>query len=113
VDTLGNGLQELWSANGGLTWYPRWSPDGSRIAFTAKLGNGLPVQLWVMNSDGSGPRQLTSYGTAEFFSWSPDGRRIAYVRFNDAFTSEINGTIWLIDVTTGEDKQLTFNPPPS
>jgi len=49
---------------------PRWSPDGTRIAFTR---NG---SVHVMNPDGSGPVLLArSAGTP---SWSPDGARLAY-----------------------------------
>ena len=42
---------------------PAWSPDGSRIAFTRliqdELGNTVPKDLYVVNVDGTGLRQLT------------------------------------------------------
>ncbi len=38
--------------------YPAWSPDGGRIVYTRTAeGDGT---LWVMRSDGSGKRQLTT-----------------------------------------------------
>ncbi|HLQ61258.1 MAG TPA: hypothetical protein VK131_05285, partial [Candidatus Acidoferrales bacterium] len=40
---------------------PRPSPDGHQVAFVADDG-----QLWLMNADGTGAVQLTSYDPAEF-----------------------------------------------
>ena len=57
--------------------FPRWSPDGRRIAFTAN-GSGR-FQIYVMNDDGSGVVQITrSEHDAVEQGWFPDGRRIAY-----------------------------------
>jgi TolB protein len=50
---------------------PRWSPDGTRIAF------GHAGRLWVMNADGTG-RQAVASGATGGASWSPDGRWLAY-----------------------------------
>src|SRR5205085_1528343 len=53
-----------------------WSPDGTRIVFTRSEDI---VNLWVMASDGSNQRQLTSgAGFQHAGAWSPDGTRIAY-----------------------------------
>ena len=65
----------------GAGWYassaagPRWSPDGSRIAF------GNDNDLWVMAPDGSGLTRLTDVGTQRIGtpSWSRDGSQIAVV----------------------------------
>jgi Tol biopolymer transport system component len=58
---------------------PHWSPDGQRIAFMSNRGGQL-YQLWIMNPDGSGLRQITqeTRGPVTNFAWSPDGQRIAY-----------------------------------
>lgn len=57
---------------------PRFSPDGSRIAFLRSNGDG-PAQLQVMDAGGGEPVAVTDQklgvGT---FTWSPDGRRIAF-----------------------------------
>jgi Tol biopolymer transport system component len=57
---------------------PRWSPDGSRIAFLSD-GSGR-YECWTMLPDGSGATQISqTTGTrwAQAPVWSPDGRSIA------------------------------------
>jgi hypothetical protein len=40
--------------------HPSWAPDGSRIAFARQNGAGTTVQIFVVNTDGTGLQQLTS-----------------------------------------------------
>jgi len=79
----------------------RWSPDGSRIAFSLGhvVGNLLVSDLWVMQADGSGQVKLKS--NAEEPTWSPDGRQIAYVR--DGGSPQVR----IINSTGGGDHRLT------
>lgn len=63
---------------GGNVASPRWSPDGSRLAFVGTV-NGA-TRVYLSNADGSGVRALTPEG-AEVQgapSWSPDSASIAY-----------------------------------
>jgi len=58
---------------------PRWSPDGSRLAFRRKTP-GEPAQLAVIASAGGEAEVLTDFPLGvEDLAWSPDGRRIAVV----------------------------------
>lgn len=51
----------------------RWSPDGKHVAYIAG------GQLWVVDANGSSPRQLTSLtGGATGPVWAPTGDRIAF-----------------------------------
>jgi Tol biopolymer transport system component len=54
---------------------PRWSPDGSTIAFlSSRAGNGNP-QIHLIPFDGGEARKLTSIdGEIDIVGWSPDGR---------------------------------------
>jgi Tol biopolymer transport system component len=55
---------------------PLFSPDGRRIVFS-RASKQNTSELWVMNADGSGQRNLAPSGYAP--AWSPDSRRIAYI----------------------------------
>jgi Tol biopolymer transport system component len=68
---------------------PAWSPDGSRIVYSCRVGPVSPLtglksfRICVINADGSNMQQLTketdsiSDLTA---SWSPDGQQILFHR---------------------------------
>jgi hypothetical protein len=56
---------------------PRWSPDGTKIAFTVTRFASLGSDVEVINADGTGLISLTdrpSLGECLSPSWSPDGR---------------------------------------
>jgi TolB protein len=55
---------------------PAWSPDGSRIAYVGGTAEGY--KLFLMNADGSNPRQLYDVSMATGPAWSPDGQKIAF-----------------------------------
>ena len=57
-------------------YWPRWSPDGQRIAFSSRRTGDY--ELFIMNRDGSGVRQLTQSAGGHYSPWSPDGSMIAY-----------------------------------
>jgi Tol biopolymer transport system component len=71
----GTDLRDLTDDNFRNDGWPRWSPDGKRIAFTSRRTGDY--ELWVINRDGSGLRQLTESKGGHYSPWSRDGR-IAY-----------------------------------
>lgn len=57
---------------------PRWSPDGTRLAFLSNR-RGSPAQIYVLSMDGGEARQITKIKNgASSIDWSPDGRFIAF-----------------------------------
>lgn len=74
ADSLGEDLQVIPAARGDRT--PRWSRDGTRIAFTSS--RDTTSQTWTMRGDGSEVRPLTRFDSIALFfpQWSPDGSRV-------------------------------------
>ncbi|MEA2368457.1 MAG: TolB protein [Thermoleophilaceae bacterium] len=59
---------------------PAWSPDGRRIAFTARP-DGNPFHIYVVNVKNGKIRQITSAPQFDSRpSWAPDGKSIVFVR---------------------------------
>lgn len=57
--------------------HPRWSPDGSLIAFSSNRTGRY--EIWTVNADGTDPRQITDGpGDKIWPVWSPDGSRILF-----------------------------------
>ncbi|HET8585737.1 MAG TPA: S9 family peptidase, partial [Casimicrobiaceae bacterium] len=59
---------------------PRFSPDGTCIAFTAKRGDDAEPQIYLIAPDGGEATRLTKVATgAAAIKWLADGKRIAFV----------------------------------
>jgi Tol biopolymer transport system component len=68
---------------------PTWSPDGSRIAFSRRVGRTGLFAIHTIRTDGTGLRRVTAAlpGSPSSPVWSPDGRSIAFTL--DQGTAEI------------------------
>jgi len=56
---------------------PYFSPDGSKIAFTATVGGNMDV--YVMSTAGGDPTRLTYHpGMDRVRGWTPDGKRVVF-----------------------------------
>lgn len=86
---------------------PRFSPDGTRIAFTSDR-DGLD-NLWVVDVDGSNPRQITKERERQVNSpiWTPDGQYLIGRKHYRNTRSLGSGEMWLYHVGGGSGLQLT------
>ena len=56
---------------------PRWSPDGSEVAFVSNRGDEKQPQIHVIPFHGGEARPLTDLkGEFDAFEWSPDGEQL-------------------------------------
>jgi len=59
---------------------PRFSPDGTRLAFLMRRGEGAKRQVWMIPVDGGESVPVTDFETGvSSFRWHPSGDRIAFV----------------------------------
>jgi Tol biopolymer transport system component len=97
-----------------------WSPDGRKIAFVSRRercqsapSTGSPyicgnAEIYVMNADGTGQRNLTRSPANAYYSsaaWSPDGRKMAFVSDRDG-----NAEIYVMNANGSAQRRLTRNP---
>ncbi|HNT78614.1 MAG TPA: FG-GAP-like repeat-containing protein [Anaerolineae bacterium] len=92
---------------------PALSPDGTRIAFLTSRHDltgafpDLAYELYVMDSDGSHPRRLTTTPAAENHpAWAPDSRRIS---FDADYDGDGYAEIYVMDADGGNVTRLTAN----
>ena len=105
---------------------PWWSPDGTQIVYRAwhpadsagladyrgllaeKMVRPSRMELWVMNADGSGQRQVTTLGGANFGpSWTPDGRIIFSSNYRNPRSG--NFDLFLVNLDGTGLEQVTTN----
>jgi TolB protein len=100
---LGTRRTTVLTRNRAADFFPRWSPDGSRVVFVSDRGGD--DDLYVMRADGTSLRRLTrTRGAREATpAWSPDGRRILFARSTPAREHDV----YVIDATGRNERRLT------
>jgi len=104
---------------------PQWSPDGSILAFSARLQDNGRTQVYGVPAAGGEPDLLTHSPVGVMsFAWSPDGRSIAYTarepepeaaeerreRGDDEIVVSESGRqvrLWVEEIETGERRAVT------
>jgi len=77
--TDGTRARQITSNALGADFEPRWSPDGTQVAFTRVAEDHLNSSVWVVNADGTKAHPVSGDPShAGYPKWSPDGRLIAF-----------------------------------
>ncbi len=110
---------DLWKANAaggaavrltshpGVESYPRFSPDGRWIAFTASYDGNQDV--YVIPTEGGEPKRLTYHGGRDIVQgWTPDGDSVVFVSWRDV---GYGGPLaYTVPVKGGYPKALPLGP---
>lgn len=84
---------------------PFFSPDGSKIAFTATVAGNTDV--YVMPTAGGDPKRLTYHpGTDRVRGWTPDGRRVLFASLRTSAPLEAYNRLWTIGLEGGLPEPL-------
>lgn len=103
---------EATALTSGIAWnyQPRYSPDGTRIAFVSDRAGG--DNLWIMNADGSDAKAVTD--EAEHLvlnpAWSPDGNYLVGRKGFYSTRSIPAGEIWMFHHGGGNGVNLVKRP---
>ena len=89
---------------------PQVAPDGKLVVFSVRRtdldANCGRTDLWIVSTDGTGLRQLTSSSESDSNPrWGPDGRRVWFVSSRSG-----SSQVWKIAVDGGEAEQVTKEP---
>ena len=83
-----------------------WSPDGSRIAWVARVGVERQREVYVSFADGSGAQNVSRHPSDDFrIAWSGDGALLAFTSMRDG-----NAELYAVGVEEGRLWRLTRDP---
>ncbi len=113
VNATGGDAKRL-TSHEGLELFPKISPDGKWIAFSAEYSGSR--QIWVMPAEGGTARQLTYYNSVGIMpprggydnvvlDWTPDSKQVM-IRANRTPFGDRNGRYFLVSLDGGLEKPL-------
>jgi Tol biopolymer transport system component len=108
TDTTGTNLRLL-AGGPGAQLEPKWSPDGTRIAFLTQKDIGKPIRFGVIRPDGTGLVTYPGPGVSNLdsFNWLPTSQGIV-------FSHNSSQGLFLLDLEEGTTTRLTtFGATPS
>jgi TolB protein len=105
----GRGVTRLSPPDRAAYW-PAWSPDGMRVAFTAELFGDFS-DINVVSVDGSRLTNLTPFDYSAFAStWSPDGRYMVFCTDREITLGQAVGVqLHILDLQTLRAGRLSAN----
>ncbi len=113
VPTTGGTAKRL-TSHEGIELFPKISPDGKWIAFSAEYSGSR--QIWIMPAEGGAARQLTFYNSEGVMpprggfdnvtlDWTPDSKRVLF-RGNRTTFGDRNGKYFTVSIDGGFEEPL-------
>jgi tricorn protease len=98
------GLATRLTSAPGEELFPRFSPDGSQIAFSANYDGNLDV--YVVASLGGDPARLTHHPMDDYLlDWHPDGKRVLFASSRESGRQRFN-QFYVVSSTGGIPEKL-------
>ncbi|HNR66673.1 MAG TPA: PDZ domain-containing protein [bacterium] len=112
---ISGGAARQLTSHAGLELFPKFSPDGRWLAFSAEYSGSR--QIFVMPALGGTPKQLTFYNDIgplpprggfdhQVLGWSPDSKAVLF-RANRLPYSERNGRYYTVPIDGGMETALS------
>lgn len=118
VDITGGTARKL-TSHEGYEMFPRFSPDGTQIAFTGQYDGN--TEVFLINAEGGIPKRLTYTATLSrddiadrmgpnniVMCWTPDGKNIVY-RSRKATFNSFKGSLYIVPADGGLSVQLPLS----
>jgi tricorn protease len=108
VPKSGGNAQRLSSPKGEES-FPRFSPDGSRIAFSGNYDGN--TDIYVVSANGGLPRRVTYHGESDrMLDWYPDGEAILFASMRTSEKERFN-KLYKVAVDTSAEGALPVKLP--
>ena len=103
----GSDVQQVGVVPGNNAMFPRYSPDGSRIAFMrASITDPICLwnwDVWVMDANGGNQQRVTTHLGGDLYpEWTPDGTEIVYASCRNF----LDFNLYAVNPDTGVEHQL-------
>jgi tricorn protease len=103
VAAASGGAARRLTTHPGTEYFPKFSPDGTKIAFTGEY-DGNP-DVYVIPSEGGEPRRITWLpGPDQVIGWTPDGKKIIFRRPDEPPRSEM--ALYTIPAEGGDPEKM-------
>jgi len=87
------------------------SPDQTQLLVASEVGTAPVATLWGLPLPSGAPRRLADVLADNGATWSPDGKHFAFVRGNDIYKANADGTdSYRLITVEGQPSQPRFSP---